>query len=75
MEFITARDDEYALRGYLRIEAWPAPGWGKVRIEFDAQHSDAARVRSAVTEAQYDAGQRTWTHSPYRIEGYNPLAD
>jgi ferredoxin len=74
VEFLTTRDDEFALRGYLRVEAWPEPGWGAVRLVFDPTRDTAVRLRSAITEARFDAAGGTWSHSPYRIQGYDALS-
>jgi hypothetical protein len=75
VEFLTQRDDEFTVRGYLRVEAWPEPGWGTVRLVFDPARTNAARLRSAITEARFDPAAGTWSHSPYQIEGYDLLAD
>lgn len=68
------RDDLFAVPGYLRLEAWPGPGWSRVRVEYDpAQASDAA-IRQAISEAYFDALTGQWRLSPFRIEGYDPLS-
>ncbi len=62
------RDDELALPGYLRLEAWPAPGSGRARISFDATRCDDARVRQAITEPYFNLAQNQWHASPFVIE-------
>ena len=68
------RDDEYRVRGYLRVEAWPEPGVGAVRITFDPGRTFEAAIQRAITEPYYDASADEWRFSPYKIEGYDPLA-
>lgn len=71
--YFVERDDLHAIPGYVRIEAWPQPGLARVRISFDAAQTDEAQVKRAVTEPYYDAVTRHWRHSPFSVEGYDPL--
>jgi ferredoxin len=68
------RDDEYRVRGYLRVEAWPAPGAAAVRIIYDPSRTNETTLKQAITEPYYDEKQDTWTFSNYQIEGYDPTA-
>ena len=68
------RDDEYRVRGYLRVEAWPEPGAAAVRISYDPSRTSETAIKRAITEPYYDAQQDAWTFSAYRIEGYDPTA-
>ena len=67
------RTDEFALRGYLRIEAWPEPSTATVQITFDPTRTNEAALKRAITEPQYDVTTSAWKFSPYKIDGYNPL--
>ncbi len=69
------REDEYRVRGYLRIEAWPEPSRpAAVRITFDPSLTGEAALQRAITEPYYDAAADAWTFSAYRIEGYDPVS-
>lgn len=68
------RDDQYALPGYLRIEAWPGPDPAAARVIYDPGQTDADAIRQAVTEPYYDYDAGVWRSSPFAIEGYDPLA-
>jgi NAD-dependent dihydropyrimidine dehydrogenase PreA subunit len=69
------RHDEYAIRGYLKVEAWPEPGFAPVRISFDPQRTSAAKIKRAICEPVLELRTGRITPSPYRVEGYNLLAD
>ncbi len=64
---------------YFKLEAWPGPGWSRVRVTFDPAASNAAAVRQAITEPYFnlrgDAIETRWMEPPFAIEGYDPLAD
>jgi ferredoxin len=65
------RDDLYAVPGYLKVEAWPGPGWAEVRITYDPAQADELAIKKAITEAYLDSDQ-TWA-SPFDVQGYDPL--
>jgi len=67
------RDDEYAIPGDFRVEAWPGPGVVDVHVFHDPAVADEEMIKQAVTEPYYDAVQNLWRESPFRIEGYDPL--
>jgi ferredoxin len=67
------RDDELSLEGYLRLEAWPDPNIAAVRILYDSSINDEAMIKMAITEAYFDMLTNDWRHSPFIIEGYDPL--
>lgn len=66
-------EDPLHVPGYFQIEAWPGPGWSRVRISYDPTLTDAAAIHRAITEPSY-APQSGWRPSPFRIAGYDPLA-
>lgn len=66
------RADEFRVRGYLRIEAWPSPDWTAVRLTYDPTATTEATLKCAITEPYFDARSNTWTSSRYRIAGYVP---
>jgi ferredoxin len=68
------RDDEFRVRGYLRVEAWPEPSRpAAVRITFDPATTSAAAIKRAISEPYYDLAADAWIFSAYRIEGYDPV--
>jgi ferredoxin len=68
------RDDDLALPGSIRLEAWPGPGAARARVVYDPAKVDADLIRTAITEPYYDYGLGTFRMSPFQIEGYDPLA-
>jgi ferredoxin len=68
------RDDEFAIDGPLRLEAWPGSQPARVRVHFDPGRSDADLIRAAITMPYYDAVGDRWRTSPFDIEGYEPFA-
>lgn len=68
------RDDEFAIEGGLRLEAWPGPGTSRVRVHFDAGVADADAVRMAIVQPYYDMVADVWRMSPFRLAGEDPLA-
>jgi hypothetical protein len=71
--YFLERDDDYAVRGYVKIEAWPDPALADVRIIYDPVTANENAVKQAITEPYFDAGANTWRSSPFTIEGYDPL--
>ncbi len=67
------RQDELEVDGPLRLEAWPSPATGRVRVSFDPALSDSLRIFQALTEPYYDVADDRWRLSPFRIEGYEPF--
>jgi polyferredoxin len=68
------RDDEYALSGYLKVEAWPGPDPAALRITYDPALTSERSIQRAITEPYYNAGEDVWEMSPFEIVGYDPLA-
>ena len=66
------RSDLYYLPGYFKIEAWPGPGWSRVRISYDSTKTNETGVKQAITEPCFDV-QGGWRPSPFRVEGHDPL--
>ena len=67
------RDDEFELRGYLNLKAWPGPGAARAQITYDPSVCDESAVKRAITEPYYDALATLWRFSPFEIIGYDPL--
>lgn len=73
--FFLDRDDEYAVPGYLKLEAWPGPGTGRTRITCDPGRTGEAVIKRAVTEPYFNLADGMWRASPFDIEGYDPFGD
>jgi len=71
--YFLERDDEFELKGYLKLEAWPGPGSAPASITFDPSLDGVASIKQAITEPYYDALGGLWRFSPFVIEGYDPL--
>lgn len=69
LTYFLERDDEFAIDGFLKIEAWPAPQQARVQITYDATGADEAALRAALTEAYYDRSAEMWRVSPFVLEG------
>ncbi len=67
------RDDDLAVAGPLRLEAWPAPGTGEARIAYDPAVTDVDAIRAALSEPVMDPVAGIFRMSPFRIAGYDPL--
>jgi len=65
--FFLDRDDEFALPGQVRLEAWPGPGEAKIRVHYDAGQVGADDVRQAITEPYYNPAENLWRASPFRV--------
>ncbi|MEW6250358.1 MAG: 4Fe-4S binding protein [Planctomycetota bacterium] len=63
--FITSREDEYRIPGYLRLEAWPNPAASTVRITYDPAVASEETILDAITTPTFDQAGRS-TPSPYR---------
>jgi ferredoxin len=72
--YFVDRDDLFAVPGPLRLETWPGPERGRAVVTFDPAVTDADAIRAAVVEPYFDELLRDWRHSPFSIEGYDPLA-
>jgi ferredoxin len=72
MGFVT-RDDEFAIPGYLKVEAWPGPAAARTRVIYDPARTDEAAIKEAITEPYFDAWEKLWRPSPFVIQGYDPL--
>ena len=71
--YFLQRDDLFAVPGYLKVEAWPAPGLAEVDVTFAPAVTDENAIKQAITEPYYDAMADFWRASPFVIEGYDPL--
>lgn len=72
------RDDVGKPLRFFRLEAWPGPGAARARILYDPAETDEESLKRAITEPYFQAHADTvaarWYPSPFRIEGYDPLA-
>ncbi len=71
--FFVDRDDLYEIDGYLKIEACPGPSPAQVHITYDPAMTDEGEIKQAITESYFDSEAGFWRHSPFDIEGYDPL--
>ncbi|NQT17862.1 MAG: hypothetical protein HQ582_34230 [Planctomycetes bacterium] len=71
--YFLKRDDLFAVPGYLKVEAWPAPGLAEIDVTFNSAVTDENAIKQAITEPYYDATADFWRASPFVIEGYDPL--
>lgn len=67
LEFYLTRDDECALPGYVKLQAWPGPGAVKVIITYDARQTTRTAVEEAISEPYYDKIAKYWRRSPFKI--------
>ena len=65
----------FEVPGYLKIEAWPGPEAGDVRVTYDPALADEARIQQAIMEPYYEVAGERWRMSPFGVEGYDPLAE
>jgi len=65
------RDDDFAIPGYLKVDAWPGPGQADAHVTYDPSQADESRVKQAISEPYFDS--ETWRMSPFRITGYDPF--
>jgi polyferredoxin len=72
--YFLERDDMYQVPGYFKVEVWPDPGVADVHITFDPSVAKEDAFKRAITEPYYDVLIDKWRMSPFRIEGYDPLA-
>jgi len=73
LTYFIERDDEFAIPGYVRIEAWPGPGAVPVHVTFDPARTDEELIKQAITEPYFDLDGGVWRDSPFAIAGYDPL--
>jgi hypothetical protein len=73
LTYFLDRDDELAIPGYIKLEAWPEPGTADARIFYDSGKTEESMIKMAITEAYYDFDTGKWRPSPFKIEGYHPL--
>jgi len=72
--YFLERDDDYEIPGYLKVEAWPGPGYVPARIIFDPAKAAPDAIRKALTEPYFDQVGNVWRNSPFELQGYDPLA-
>lgn len=76
--YFLARDDLGPPLKYFKLEAWPHPSApADVHITYDPRETSEEAIRRAITEPIFEPGtsasEGLWRHSPFRIEGYDPL--
>jgi len=71
--FFLDRDDAFEIPGYLKVEAWPGPGFSRVDITFDPALADEQSVKQAITEPYINSLTHVSRPSTFVIEGYDPL--
>ena len=69
--YFVDRDDELAVPGYLKLEAWPGPDPAVARITYDPAKADEAMIKDAIIEPYFDG--EIWRTSPFTVEGYDLL--
>lgn len=72
--YFLERQDIDAVDGYLRIAAWPGPGWARVRITYDPSRTDESAIKQAITNPVFEPENNYVRGSPFQIEGYDPLS-
>jgi hypothetical protein len=73
LAYFLERDDIDAVPGYLRIAAWPGPGWSRVQITYDPAQADGSLIQAAITNPIFEPDNNYVRTSPFEIEGYDPL--
>jgi ferredoxin len=73
--YFLTREDDLAIEGALRVEAWPGPGHARAVIYREPGAADDGTLKAALTEPCYDELQDRWRESGFTIEGYDPLGD
>jgi len=71
--YFLERDDELAVEGFLKVEAWPGPGLAKAHITYDPALTDEEWIKQAATEPYFDELGDFWRTPPFTITGYDPL--
>lgn len=72
LTYFLFRDDLSEVPGYLKVEAWPQPGYARVRITYDPKQTDPDAIKEAISEPYHDELQNLERLSPFKIEGYAP---
>lgn len=67
------RTDDFALTGYLKVEAWPGPGFTRLRVSFDPSLVEPDAVADAIAEPVYDPDEDIWWTSPFTVKGHDPF--
>lgn len=76
--FLNREDVLMEIPGYLRLEAWPGPGFARTRITYDPARVKPIDIKRAITEPYFEDPMNALLagsprESPFVIEGYNPL--
>lgn len=70
--FFLDRDDEFALPGYVKLDAWPGPKQGRARITFDASGVTPELVRRCISEPYFNLAENLWYSSPFTVPAEKP---
>ena len=65
--FFLDRDDEFALPGYVKLEAWPGPEKGRARVSYDPSQADPEMLRLGITEPYFNLADNLWYPSPFAV--------
>jgi ferredoxin len=68
------RDDDLAVPGPLRLEAWPAPEGARARFHYDPARTTPDAIRAALSEPYHDLATGALRTPPFVVEGWDPLA-
>lgn len=74
LHWFLQRDDLDQISGYLKLEAWPGPGLAQVQVTYDPAQTSEDQIHRAIVEPYFNLADERWWDSPFRIEGYHPLA-
>jgi hypothetical protein len=72
LAFFLMCGDVARIPGYLRLEAWPGPGFAKVRIMFDKQRTSPDAIKDALMEPYLDPSTGSFHRPAFLIKGYTP---
>ncbi|MFH0945490.1 MAG: 4Fe-4S binding protein [Planctomycetota bacterium] len=72
LTYFLFRDDILMLPGYVKLEAWPGPGFAPVRVTYDPAQTEPEFIKEAIVTPYYDAYQDIERSPPFVIEGYSP---
>lgn len=67
LTFFLERDDDLAIPGYLRLEAWPGPGLSPIRVTYDPAQADPDQIRQAIIQPYFNLLDGTWYTPPFEI--------
>ena len=72
LTYFLMRDDVAAVPGYLKLEAWPGPGFVRVRVTYDPEAALPEAIKDALIEPYWEPSQGGFHRPPFEIENYAP---